>query len=324
LGSGWGHFKPTLQVTEGGGRNYPLETWTELGYIGVMAKPKPPTLKALQARFPTDDACLDHMMVVRYGRRFDCKSCGKLATYYRVKGRRSYECEWCGLQVYPTAGTPFENTRTPLTSWFFVMQLFLQSRNGVSAKEVQRSLGVTYKCAWRMCHKIREYMGYVDGDWPIGGHGATVEADKAFIGGRDKLGADDKKVVLGMVERGGDVVTRHIDDRSADSVTPEVLAYVKKGSRLMTDEAKAFTALSGDYDMETINHKRKEYVRGDCHTNTMEAFWANLKRGIQGTYVHVSAKHLQKYLWEFEFRHNMRRCPHLMLDTLLLAFPKPE
>jgi hypothetical protein len=92
----------------------------------------------------------------------------------------------------------------------------------------------------------------------------------------------------------------------------------------MTDEAKAFRSLSGDFDMETINHARGEYVRGDCHTNTIEAFWANLKRGINGTYIHVSAKHLQKYLWEFEFRHNMRRCPHLMLDALLLAFPKPE
>lgn len=287
-----------------------------------MSKHKSPTLKELEARFPTDDACLDHLMLVRYGRRFQCPKCRKVATYYRVKGRRSYECEWCGNQVYPTAGTPFENTRTSLKDWFFVMWMFCASRNGVAAKEVERALGVTYKTAWRMCRIIREYMGYVDGDHPIGRSGSIVEADKAFIGGADKKGQDDKKVVLGMVERGGDVVSRHIPDRSAASVKPEVLRAVKPGTRLMTDEAKAFRGLAGDYAHQTINHARGEYVRGDVHTNSIEGFWANLKRGISGTYVHVSAQHLQKYLWEFEYRHNMRHCPHLMLDTLLLAFPK--
>ena len=287
-----------------------------------MSKHKSPTLKELEGRFPTDDACLDHLMLVRYGRRFQCAKCGKVATYYRVKGRRSYECEWCGFQVYPTAGTPFENTRTSLKDWFFVMWMFCASRNGVAAKEVERALGVTYKTAWRMCRIIREYMGYVDGDHPIGGSGSIVEADKAFIGGADRRGQDDKKVVLGMVERGGDVVSRHIPDRSAASVEPEVLRAVKPGTRLMTDEAKAFRTLAADYAHETINHARGEYVRGDVHTNSIEGFWANLKRGISGTYVHVSAQHLQKYLWEFEYRHNMRHAPHLMLDTLLLAFPK--
>jgi transposase len=284
---------------------------------------KPGSKRDFDARFPDDDTCLEHLKVVRYGRRFPCPKCERQATYYRVKGRRAYECEWCANQVYPTAGTPFERTRTSLRDWFFVMFLFCASRNGVAAKEVQRQIGVTYKTAWRMCHLIRRYMGYVDGDFPIGGTGVTVEADKAFIGGKDKLGHDDKFVVLGMVERGGDVITRHIEDRTAESVQPEVLRHVKPGSRLMTDEAKAFRTLDLDYQLETINHKRREYVRGDCHTNTIEAFWANLKRGISGTYVHVSEKHLQKYLWEFEYRHNMRHCPHLMLDTLLIAFRRP-
>jgi hypothetical protein len=290
-----------------------------------MSKPKPLNRKDFDARFPDDDACLDHLMLVRYGRRFQCPKCQKAATYYRVKARRSYECEWCANQVYPTAGTPFENTRTSLKDWFFVMYLFCASRNGVAAKEVQRLLGVTYKTAWRMCRLIRTYMGYVDGDHPIGGAGGSgpVEIDKAFVGGRDKRGQDDKKVVLGMIQRGGDVVTRVIPDRSAASVEPEVLRYVRPGTRIMADEAKVFRTLRDDYEVSTVNHSAREYVRGDCHVNSMEAFWANLKRGISGTYVHVSAQHLQKYLWEFEFRHNMRHCPHLMLDTLLLAFPRP-
>lgn len=144
---------------------------------------KPPTLKQFQKRFPDDDVCLEHIMRVRYGQRFACESCGREAHFYRVKGRRCYECEHCGYQVYPTAGTPFEKTRTPLTDWFFVMFLFTASRNGVAAKEVQRQIGVTYKTAWRMCKEIRTYMGTVDGDRPLGGarpFSPVVEIDKAF------------------------------------------------------------------------------------------------------------------------------------------------
>ena len=144
-------------------------------------------------------------MRARFGERLTCFKCQKQATYYRVKARRSFECEHCGYQVYPTAGTPFESTRTPLRDWFYVMFLFCASRNGVAAKEVQRQLGVTYKTAWRMCNLIRKYMGYVDGDFPIGGPGKTVEIDETFIGGKDTAGHDDKAIVFGIVERNGDV-----------------------------------------------------------------------------------------------------------------------
>ena len=121
-------------------------------------RPKPPTVHQFMARFPTDDACLEHLMRVRWGERHHCVKCNREARYYRVKSRRSYECEHCGYQVYPTAGTPFERTRTSLKDWFFVMFLFCASRNGVAAKEVQRQIGVTYKTAWRMCHAIRLYI----------------------------------------------------------------------------------------------------------------------------------------------------------------------
>ena len=146
---------------------------------------KGPTVREFQKRFPDEDSCLNHLMRTRYGERLTCFKCQKEATYYRTKARRSFTCEHCGYQVYPTAGTPFESTRTPLRDWFYVMFLFCASRNGVAAKEVQRQLGVTYKTAWRMCNLIRKYMGYVDGDWPVGGHGKTVEADETFIGGVD-------------------------------------------------------------------------------------------------------------------------------------------
>ncbi len=288
--------------------------------------PKPPTKKEFDARFPDDDSCLEHLMRVRYGGRFRCAGCQRQAHYHRVKLRRSYACEWCGHQVYPTAGTPFEKTRTGLKDWFFVMFLFCTSRNGLSSKEIQRALGVTYKCAWRIGNRIRQYMGYVDGDPPLGGSGGgakPVEIDKAFVGGADKRGRGNKKVALGMLERDGDVIAKHIPDRTFKSVGPLIAQHIKPGSRLMSDEAKVFAVIPRDeYRVETVNHARGEYVRGDVHVNALEGFWANVKRGISGTYVHVSAKHFQLYLHEFEFRHNLRRHPHLMLDALLLSFPQ--
>jgi hypothetical protein len=169
---------------------------------------KPSKIREFQKRFPDEDSCLTHLMRTRFGERFTCFKCQKEATYYRVKARRSFECEHCGYQVYPTAGTPFEKTRTSLRDWFYVMLLFCETRNGVAAKEVERQLGVTYKTAWRMCHLIRLYIGYVDGDAPMGGPGKTVEVDEMFIGGKDKQAKDDKAIVMGIVERGGDVVTR--------------------------------------------------------------------------------------------------------------------
>ena len=288
-----------------------------------MAK-KGPNIREFNKRFPDEDTCLNHLMRVRFGERLTCFKCQKEATYYRVSGRKSFVCEHCGYQVYPMAGTPFESTRTPLRDWFYVMFLFTASRNGVAAKEVERQLGVTYKTAWRMCNLIRKYMGYVDGDYPIGGHGKTVEADESFFGGKDKLGQDDKAVVLGIVERGGDVVTRVVQMRTKHHLIPHIVKFVKAGSKLNTDEGSNFKLLKETYgfDHEMVDHSAKEYVRGDVHTNTIEAFWANVKRGIKGTYVHVSKKHLQTYLREFEYRHNLRRTPYLMFDCLLAAFPK--
>ncbi len=287
---------------------------------------KPMTIRQFDEQFPDDDACLEHIFRVRYGGRHTCGKCKKGAKYYRVKKRRCYECEHCGYQVFPTVGTPFEKSRTSLRTWFHVMMMFCTTRNGVAAKEIQRATGVTYKTAWRMGHMIRQYMGYADGDAPLGGDGPgypIVEADKAFIGGKDKRGQDDKAVVLGMAERKGDVLTRVIPDRRGTTVVPHIMRNVKPGSRIATDEARAFLELrDAGYRHGTINHAKKEYVRGQVHTNTIETFWRHLKRGIEGTHIWVSKKHLQSYLWEFEFRHNLRTAPHLMFDALLLAFPR--
>lgn len=287
---------------------------------------KLPTVKQFIARFPNDDSCLEHLMATRYGKRHTCAKCGKEANFHRVRARRCYECDFCGYQVYPTAGTPFEATRTSLRDWFHVMFMFTTSRNGVSAKEVQRTIGVTYKTAWRMCNLIRQYMGYVDGDNSLGGKdGGIVEADKMFFGGKDKQGHDDKSIVFGAIERGGEVVTEVIPSRKAKHVMPAIFKWVRQGSRIATDEAGAFRELGENgYMHGTVNHSEKQYVSGEVHTNNIEAFWSHVKRSMSGTYVSVSKKWLQTYLWEFEFRQNLRKRPDLMFDLLLQAFPRPS
>ena len=145
--------------------------------------------------------------------------------------------------------------------------------------------------------------------FPIGGPGKTVEADETFIGGLDHDKPDDKAIVLGMIERGGDVVTRVVQARTKQHILPHIVRFVKEGSRVHTDEASNFKLLNEKYgyDHEMVDHSAKEYVRGDVHTNSIESFWSQVKRGINGTYVWVSKKHLQLYLREFEYRHNLRR-----------------
>jgi len=289
---------------------------------------KAPTLRQFQDRFPTEESCLEHLMRTRYGDRHDCEGCGVEAKFYRVKKRRSYACEHCGHQIYPTAGTPFHRTRTSLRDWFHVMFMFTTSRNGVAAKEVERQIGVTYKTAWRMCHEIRKYMGAIDGDHPIGGEGKVVEVDETLIGGkRPGKGPgrhlQDKTVVLGMVERNGDVLTHIVPNLRKTSLLPAIAANVLPGSAIHTDQNHSYKNLPGmGYGHSAVNHSRDEWVRGESHVQSIEGFWAQLKRGINGTHIHVSARHLPKYLGEFEFRHNRRNRPETMLAELMTSFAR--
>ncbi|MBI3419034.1 MAG: IS1595 family transposase [Proteobacteria bacterium] len=234
----------------------------------------------------------------------------------------AYSCPWCGDHIHPMVGTPFTLSRTPLQKWFYAIYLFTASRHGVPAKELQRQLGVTYKCAWRMGHEIRKYMAKVDGNFPLGG---TVEADETMVGGKRMgkrgRGAAGKTVVFGMVAREGDVMTQVVPNVRRKTLLPIIEANVVKGAALKTDELPSYRTITGKgYRHETVNHGRGEYVRGKIHTNTIEGFWSQLKRSITGTHVHVSGKHLPKYLGEFEFRYNMRKAPDLMFPALLGAF----
>jgi transposase len=228
--------------------------------------------------FPDDDTCLAHLFEVRYGADPVCPKCHQVGTFHKLAKMPAYTCN-CGHHIHPMVDTPFHRSRTPLQKWFFAMFLFTTTRNGVAAEEIQRQMGTTYKCAWRMARLIREYMGLVDGDAPIGGSGGgIVEADETFIGGVDhntRNPRGDKTVVFGIVERGGEVVTRVVPDRGEFSTTPFIKEFVRPGSKVATDDWKRYWNLSKEgYTHGRVNHSAKEYVRGEWHTNTIEGFWS--------------------------------------------------
>ena len=274
-------------------------------------------------QFPTDDACLEHLWNVRFGDKVECEKCGKVGKFYRLNKEPAYSCPRCGHHIHPMVGTPFEKTHTSLQKWFYAMYLFTTTRHGVAAKELQRQLGVTYKTAWRMGHEIRKFMAKADGEWPLDG---AVEADETCIGGRTTggkrgRGAPNKTIVFGMLERDGDVMATVVPNVRKKTLQPIIKENVVKGSTVHTDELKSYSGLSkAGFEHETVNHGAGEYVDGDCHVNGIEGFWARLKLSIRGTHVHVSKKHLQKYVKEFEYRYNMRRNPGRMFDRLLAAF----
>ena len=291
-------------------------------------KNRAPTLRGFLDQFPTEEVCLDHLMRTRFGVQYDCGKCGKFAKFHRVTKRRSYACEFCGYQIYPCAGTPFENTRTPLRDWFFVIFQFCSTRNGVAAKKIERDLGVTYKTAWRMCHLIREYMGRVDGTDLLGGAGGIVEIDETIMGGsvsgRGNGYMGNKTVVVGMKEKGGKLAMRVVESRTRGPMEALVNASILPGTTISSDEFGSYRFLGErGFRHITVSHKAGQHVgKHGATTNAIEGVWAALKRGINGTHIHVSGRHLPKYLAEFEYRHNMRHLPHLMLDRLMVSFPR--
>ncbi|MEO8886583.1 MAG: IS1595 family transposase [Mucilaginibacter sp.] len=289
------------------------------------------TINQFRKEYPNDDVCLDTIFKLRYSAMPCCPACSQETTFKRIAGRRCYQCsdKDCQYQLYPTAGTVFEKTRVSLVNWFYVIYLMTSTRNGVSGKEIQRQLGVTYKCAWRMGHQIRLLMA--NGTDLLSG---VVEADEVFIGGknknmhktkRDKMNANgtgtiNKIPVLAVMERGGNIRTRvlnHNKDANMATMLPMIRENVVAGSVLITDGHGAYRALAGEYQHEVVGHDKEEYVRGIFHTNSIEGFFSHLKRTIGGTHIHVSKTHLQKYVDECSFRYVHRKEGQMMFKTIL-------
>jgi transposase len=282
--------------------------------------------------FPDDATSLEWMWRHRFskdGEHAHCPKCRETRVFKRYETsqqRQSWTCTGCGHHLHVLAGTIFHKSSTSLHLWFYAMYLMTSTRCGISAKQLERELGVTYKTAWRMAHEIRKHMAAVDGEEPLSG---VVEVDETMVGGHRPgppgRGALGKTIVLGVVERDGDVVTKVIPDFAKSTIQPIVEANVEKGSTVHTDEMKAYGGLAAKgYEHQAVKHKDGEYVDGECHVNTIEGYWSRLKNSIRGTHVHVSGKHLQKYAGEFEYRYNRRRRPAAMLPELLGTFPPSD
>lgn len=251
------------------------------------------SLMQFMEMFPDDVTCLEYVFRKRFPDTLG---------YQRIKARPAYVNKRTGHHIHPLAGTVFEKTRTPLRIWFYAIYLFSISKNGVAAKELQRHFGVTYKTALRMTRKIRSLM-YQD-EFQLTG---TVEADETYVGGRRRSTArfKNKAVVLGAVQRGGQVRCITTPTRNEYDVIPFITKNVRDGSMLYTDEARVYRATKR-YGRGTVQHSKHQYVDGDVHTNTIEGFWGQFKRSIHGTYHNVSREHLASYLDEFAFRYNYR------------------
>ncbi|MFC4725964.1 IS1595 family transposase [Glycocaulis abyssi] len=285
------------------------------------------TVREFFKRFPDDETCLTHIMDVRYGMKHTCRKCGTESTFHRMSDRRAFACAACGDHVYPTAGTIFQDTRTPLQLWFYAIYLFTTTRHGVSGKELERQLGVTYKTAWRMGQQIRKLMGSVDNFELLQGH---VEMDEAYVGGKRSgkrgRGAEGKTIVMGLKERGGAMRAVVIPNVKKETLRGVVMQQVAKGATVSTDELMSYGLLSDDgYKHGRVKHSAKDWAHYDYrtgethHTNHVESFWRLFKKSIAGTHIHISQKHAKRYLDEFTFRSNHRAMGNAMFDLLIAA-----
>jgi transposase-like protein len=269
--------------------------------------------------FPDDAACLEHLWRTRYspdGEHAHCPRCDcrrMFKRYATKQQRQSWTCTACGHHVHPTAGTIFHRSSTSLRLWFHAMYLMTSTRCGISAKQLERELGVHYKTAWRMFNRIRNELMKGD-EWPLKGE---VEVDETSWGGRPRhkhktrseamLFREAKPIVLGMVERGGRIRLRVIAARRGEPLSGAVRANVDPTAIIFTDDWRPYRPLRREYaGHNVINHSAGAYVEGDIHTNTIEGFFGNLKTGMRGTYKQVSRKWLQSYLDEYAWRYNQR------------------
>jgi transposase len=275
------------------------------------------TLKDFMQMFPDDDTCLEYLRNEWYSEVMTCEGCGREAKFYRITTRKVYGCEHCGFQFSPAANTIFHKSPTSLTLWFYVIYLMAQTRGGISAKQIQRETGVTYKTAWRMCKQVRSMLSE-----DFDKFGGEVEVDESYFGGKSKgtrgRGAEGKTAVFGMVQRNGKLEARTVKNVRRNTIMPIVADNIEKGAQVYSDEFNIYKALPAmGYAHDSVPHAEKIYVRGNAHTNTIEGFWSQSKNGIRGVYHAVSAKYLQHYLDEYAFRYNHRDDTTPMFLTFL-------
>jgi transposase len=298
-------------------------------------KPKmlPYTLKDFQRQYPDDATCLEWLRNFLYPDGIYCIKCEATTKHHRVKSRPSYSCDHCGHHVHPTAGTIFHKSPTPLTTWFYAIYLMASTRCGISAKQIQRETGVTYKTAWRMFKQIRTMLDERESGQLGGGGKGGVEMDETYYGGRGKsypgrASATDKFAktpVVGMVERKGRVRAFVAQDTKADTLIGLVREHIVPRSLVFTDDYAPYDGLGvRGYQHRRIRHSEKIYVSGTTHTQTIDGFWALIKNGLRGVYHSVGKGYLQSYLNEYSFRYNRRFDEQPMFMSFLKQVEKRD
>lgn len=274
------------------------------------------TITDFNRDFATEDACLAEVVRMVYPDGMTCRKCEMVRPHHKLTGRKAYSCDYCGTHVYPLAGTIFEKSTTPLRLWFYAIHLMASTRCGISAKQLERELGVTYKTAWRMFTQIRKLMEEDGG--PLSGE---VEVDETWSGGKVYFpgrpghtgqapgysSLANKTPIVGAVERGGRVKAQVIPNVRRATLMPLIAEHIMPEATVFTDEHKAYDTLGKrGYVHHRVNHTARVYVRGNVHTNTIEGFWSLLKNGIRGSHHAVGAAYLQSYVNEYTFRYNHR------------------
>ncbi len=275
-----------------------------------MSKSTISTFKLFEV-FPNEESARKYLEDRLWPNGVKCPTC---AGSDRITTRKDgfYRCNACQLDFTVRTGTIFGRSHIPLHKWIYAMYLVVTARKGISSMQLAKEIGVTQKSAWFMLCRLREACDSDDGRGKLQG---VIEIDEVFIGGKDankhahkregRRGAKGKTAVLGLRERGGRTVAMPISDRTIHTIQSEIHGSVEVGSTLYTDEHPAYADLNGlFFRADSVNHSAGEYVKGSCHTNSIESVWAVLKRGIHGVYHQVSVKHLGRYVDEFTFRLN--------------------
>jgi transposase-like protein len=268
-----------------------------------------------QPQFQDAEKAREYLEALRWPQGAVCPHCGSAEQHYKLEGKATrpgvYKCSDCREQFTVTVGTLFEDSKVALHKWLQACYLMSCSKKGISSKQLERMLGVSYKTAWFMSHRIREAMTS-EGGGLLGSGGGPVEVDETYWGnvGKQREGArggDHKMKVLSLVDRTGEKRSFHVTSVNAETLAPILKAQIHEKARLMTDEASVYKKIGKEFaSHESVNHGAKEYARGDVTTNTVECSFAILKRGLYGTFHSVSEKHLQRYANEFDFRWNNR------------------
>jgi len=265
------------------------------------------------------DKAREHLEALHWPDGSVCPRCGSLDGITKLKGKSTrpgvHKCNECVKPFTVTVGTIFEDSKIPLNKWLLAFRLLNGGKKGFSAHELHRALGITYKSAWFMAHRIREAMKTDhDNHGPLGGVDAVVEADETYVGGKAKNRAfrdpARKKAVVALVERDGRARSFHVVNVTAKELRPLLVMNIDRKAHLMTDESAVYTATGREFNgHSTVNHSKKEYVTtgGFKHSNTVENFFSIFKRGVIGTYHHLSEAHLHRYCAEFDFRYNHRK-----------------